>query len=679
MSSTAAFQSDMFATKIEQMLVELDRLILQSGNVPFTLLPPQHDIILVIRQIPLLINQSSTPLLLYSVVERVVCQLYRSTTHLAIEVYCRFLQILLELSASVTKDTLSWILYSEDPRKYNARITASLIKLGLVPVEDYDVQLSKQLESTNQVLLVEYSAELLNHCLFNSHPMTSVDDHLLTIKALTKTNFEIAKELIQHLNVQWTERYRAVNPNGDTFELRLLLSEWVRLYRHPLTTKNVYDQLAKRILDTVTTDSDRQCFFFRFCTEICVELYRPNRTHYVDAYSKLVGTMVEQTEGSIQMTSQILSVMVLVMAQHQDRLGPEFNQKPFLKLMSSLFIELNNVNEDKEGFISVYGNVLYTLQPLYFPGFSYSWLQLFSHRLFLPLLLKQEKEGWVICYKLTVALLSFLKLLLLPMDDAKKLSRSTKTFYQGTLRFLVVMLHDYPEFLCEHYLSLIDLLPLGCIQLRNVILSAFPRTMILPDPFMISLGYVASNATEPKLLQIEEEEEDSPLRTYGEYLLSKPTKISIGSSVVDYITLPDQQLSVERIQRLVFYIGSHSPLDTQKPLSENPAIQIYKYLLGHFSTVQSSFGPHVLLNSMTDHLRYPNRHTYFFSTALLHLFNSQPDPIKEQITRKIDCKSTPSLGLLTTFVQLIKETNFRENEFITSSPDINRLFDNVSR
>lgn len=97
------------------MLIELNRLVNQAGDIPFSLLPPHHDVILVMRQIPLLINQSSTPLLLYSVVERVMCQLYQSTTPLAIEVYCRFLQILMDLSATVSKDILSWILYSDDP------------------------------------------------------------------------------------------------------------------------------------------------------------------------------------------------------------------------------------------------------------------------------------------------------------------------------------------------------------------------------------------------------------------------------------------------------------------------------------------------------------------------------------------------------------------------------------
>lgn len=96
------------------MLIELDRLLKQSGNLPFSLLPPHHDIILVMRQIPLLINQSAQPTLLRSVVENVIYQLYQSNTGLAVEVYCRFLQTLLELSPSISKETLSWLLYSDD-------------------------------------------------------------------------------------------------------------------------------------------------------------------------------------------------------------------------------------------------------------------------------------------------------------------------------------------------------------------------------------------------------------------------------------------------------------------------------------------------------------------------------------------------------------------------------------
>lgn len=45
-----------------------------------------------------------------------------------------------------------------------------------------------------------------------------------------------------------------------------------------------------------------------------------------------------------------------------------------------------------------------------------------------------------------------------------------------------MLLHDFPEFLCDYHFSFCDVIPSSCIQMRNVILSAFPRNMRLPDP-----------------------------------------------------------------------------------------------------------------------------------------------------------------------------------------------------
>ncbi len=58
---------------------------------------------------------------------------------------------------------------------------------------------------------------------------------------------------------------------------------------------------------------------------------------------------------------------------------------------------------------------------------------------------------------------------------------------QGTLRVLLVLLHDFPEFLCEYHFELCNMVPPSCIQMRNLILSAFPRNMTLPDPFTPNL------------------------------------------------------------------------------------------------------------------------------------------------------------------------------------------------
>ena len=58
-----------------------------------------------------------------------------------------------------------------------------------------------------------------------------------------------------------------------------------------------------------------------------------------------------------------------------------------------------------------------------------------------------------------------------------------RLLYEGTLRVLLVLHHDFPEFLSDYRFSFCDVIPSSCIQMRNVILSAFSRNMRFPDPY----------------------------------------------------------------------------------------------------------------------------------------------------------------------------------------------------
>ena len=58
---------------------------------------------------------------------------------------------------------------------------------------------------------------------------------------------------------------------------------------------------------------------------------------------------------------------------------------------------------------------------------------------------------------------------------------------------LLVLLHDFPEFLCDYHYGFCDVIPPNCIQMRNLILSAFPRNMRLPDPFTPNLKVEFNN------------------------------------------------------------------------------------------------------------------------------------------------------------------------------------------
>lgn len=49
--------------------------------------------------------------------------------------------------------------------------------------------------------------------------------------------------------------------------------------------------------------------------------------------------------------------------------------------------------------------------------------------------------------------------------------------YNETLKMFMVLRHDFPEFLCYYHHMLLQLIPLQCVQLRNVILSAVSHNL----------------------------------------------------------------------------------------------------------------------------------------------------------------------------------------------------------
>jgi CCR4-NOT transcription complex subunit 1 len=95
-----------------------------------------------------------------------------------------------------------------------------------------------------------------------------------------------------------------------------------------------------------------------------------------------------------------------------------------------------------------------------------------------------RQEGWSAFHRLFASLLRFLA----PFLRTAELRDTSRSLYRGTLRILLVLLHDFPEFLCNYHHSLCDIIPPSCIQLRNLVLSAFPsRQHRLPDPFTPNL------------------------------------------------------------------------------------------------------------------------------------------------------------------------------------------------
>ena len=125
-----------------------------------------------------------------------------------------------------------------------------------------------------------------------------------------------------------------------------------------------------------------------------------------------------------------------------------------------------------------------SLNPLRVPSFAFAWLELISHRMFMPKMLG-VKRGWFVFQRLIMKFLHFFE----PCLRGNDLNPPTTILYKGFLRVLLVLLHDFPEFLCAYHLSFCDLIPPQCVQVRNLVLSAFPSNMKLPDPYAIFLNF----------------------------------------------------------------------------------------------------------------------------------------------------------------------------------------------
>ncbi len=284
------------------------------------------------------------------------------------------------------------------------------------------------------------------------------------------------------------------------------------------------------------------------------------------------------------------------------------------------------------------------LQPSRLPGFSFAWLELISHRMFMPkLLLTKAQKGWPLFQRLLVELFKFLE----PYLRSAELSEPIRMLYKGTLRVLLVLLHDFPEFLCDYHFSFCDVIPPSCIQMRNLILSAFPRNMRLPDPFTpnLKVDLLPEINQSPRILANYVPNLGAELFNQVESYLKNRTPMTFLLELKSKLTVSPQEAittgtkyNVPVLNALVLHVGIHAINQLQNksssqlapPIAHSAPMDIFQHLVMDVDTE----GRYLFLNAIANQLRYPNNHTHYFSCVLLYLFaETTQEIIQEQITR----------------------------------------------
>jgi CCR4-NOT transcription complex subunit 1 len=418
----------------------------------------------------------------------------------------------------------------------------------------------------------------------------------------------------------------------------------------------------------------------------------------VDPLVKLVVCLTTQHGGSEKFLGRTLSVTAALVRRDAEDKGLEFNCRPYLRLLVGLATEVGGgeaaIGSTPEPgsmrLLRLIGLTLLALQPTTVPGFAFAYLELLSHRSFMPrLLMAPQQGGWQLFEALLVGLLQFLE----PGLRAAELTEPLRLLYKGTLRLLLVLLHDFPEFLCEHHFNLCDVIPAPAIQMRNLILSAFPRNMRLPDPFTpnLKVDLLPEINNPPRGTPPPEALLPPPVRSTVDALLAGRAPASALPQLVAWLGLPLEQralggnYNVPLINALVLYLASTSTPGAPV-LPSSPAMELISRLAADLDPE----GTYLLLNGIANQLRYPNSHTHYFSCVLLMLFAEAPagaagEAVQAQVTRvlleRLIVNRPHPWGLLITFIELIKNPHYKfwSHSFTRCAPDIERLFESVAR
>jgi len=674
------------------------------------------------------------------------------TTHLAT------LEQIRDVNQRLVKELTTWVIYSDEDRKLNQEIAEGLVQSRLLNVTEFDSHVAKLMNNGRNKAATEFASHLVRQCIVNEPHATAADFfNILDVLGKVSQQAGAAENLAPLIeqarsgtvgaisrsttpsqsgaqDLDAAQRPRgpgsACDPRSDPPMLReqvaAMFEEWARVceslvgddgqmkFAQQLQLAGMLkcDETTDRVLRILTELSVAHCLSSE-AGQISGATQPILNFAAIDAYARLVLLLVKflradtaapsspssATGPYLTLFCEALDMAAEVLFRDSEERGSALNARPYFRLFSAWVMSLgapdpildaNNIQT-----LVPITNALLQVQPLRVPGFSFAYLELISHRMFLPrLLLASGQKGWPHFQKLLSNMLKFME----PYLRNAKLTEPVRLLYKGTLRVLLVLLHDFPEFLCDHHFNLCDHIPPSCIQMRNLILSAFPRSMRLPDPFTpnLKVDLLPEISQTPRILSEAEhvlrnrhmhQEVNNYLKTRQPANFCSDLRHRLMLSPLETVSA-GTRFNVPLLNALVLYVGIQAisqmqskTQQAQSPISQSAPMEVFQRLVTELDTE----GRYLLLNAVANQLRYPNNHTHYFSCVLLFMFSeAQQEIVQEQITRvlleRLIVNRPHPWGLLITFIELIKNPRYKfwSHGFTRCAPEIERLFESVA-
>lgn len=511
--------------------------------------------------------------------------------------------------------TMRMIDCREDIR-YNLEAVELLLVTNLANIGQYDCMLSSLLDTGN-FLAVAFAMTLMQRMFvdvtnqqFTEKDFSNTIETLGRLSQMQRTAPEGLPHLVEMLRMSadlmgidrvttgptshihsGISQVRSIDFNDPIMaeKVEFLLKDWADNYAESACDKS--DAMVNKLFTSfvnklnlygVLKTDELITRFFSIATQWCIELnhnlHDPTATiqqnkakvfHYIDAFVRLIALIVIHTSDQnsttkINLINKILGIVVGVLLHDQEQHGTSFQQLGYHRFFIMLYFELTT--PEMEGITlsisTAFCHTYHILRPSIAPGFCYSWLELISHRNFIGRILAStpQQKGWPMYSQLMLDLFRYLA----PFLRNAELAKPVNLLYKGTLRVLLVLLHDFPEFLGDYHYTFCDVIPSNCIQLRNVVLAAFPRNMRLPDPFTPNLKVDMLNdiTASPRVCAnyVNNIQPTTFKSELDAYLKSRMpvTFLSELRGRLQVSNTPGSRYNVQLINALVLYVGSQA-------------------------------------------------------------------------------------------------------------------------
>ena len=726
---------DALQDRLSQLLGETSRMVKENPERSMNEIQRDRSLVEVLSQAWDLIA-SSPDTIAMSCAEQICKGIYGSSMNrLEIEVFVHLLARLCLTYPSIRKEVAIWVMNLEEQKLLNVEVTAALVKVELLHLKQVDSFFAGLLYDREEFVL-DVLSDLLDALVLNDHPTALRTDLTSSLGAVGQwliedPNVNKAKEFVQRLK-EWGINQTVDHRPDETIvkknQLQYVFAEWATLCdtSPKAPAENVFPAFISQLhLGQLLNSEEDMAVFLRFCIDDAMDDYGHASLNTdgnsdepffkVDWLARLIVLLVKnQSEfnGSARRDKSsymdsILAILTLIINKHHVLQGERFNQRGFFRLLSSILCDWHDFGREGDvqdrDMLIVFAKNFLLLAPRHFPTFAYSWLMLISHRLFMPSLLRLSNDevgcvsskiqcftdfwqGWDSFATLMESALSYICRSL----KSTLISPLAMDLYRGILRIVLILHHDFPEFLAENHFRLCNSIPRYCTQLHNLVLSAYPSSFPeLPDPFVTGLKVdrleemrkaprIVGDCVAPLIRSNIKDLIDASLKS-NEISSDNLTQLA---HAVDMSTERGPAVKSTLIHAVVLYIGQ-SAIATAgqkggQPFTSNSP---QASLLTKLAKELDPEARYYFLSAIAHQLRYPNSHTHYFSYALLHLFGAdladqQESDVRQQITRvlleRLHVIKPHPWGLVITTLELIKNSdyNFFLLPFIKASPSV---------